>query len=412
MLTGPDAGIARINVPLQLLIVWVSAGVVAYHRVTSNRWSERNARKQVTLEQTVSRLEELREALDQAAIVAITDHRGLITYANDKFCEISKYSREELLGHDHRIINSGHHSKEFMRHLWQTIAAGRVWRGEIRNRAKDGTFYWVDTTIVPCLDSRGKPRQYLAIRNDITQRKAAEAKLAEQAALAQLGELAAIVAHEVRNPLAGLRGSLEVLQPRFEPGSRDRSVMHAMINRIDTLNAKVNDILRFARPLPPLLQSLDLDPIIRDTMANAAAAVGQDCPPISYASSSEIVRADKEMVRAALLNLILNACQAGSSRVEIKTSCESGKCRVSVLDDGVGIPDEVVAHMFEAFYTTKKTGTGLGLPIVKRLVELQDGTVTVKPREGGGTVAEITLPRVSEPSVAVNGLEAVRPASR
>ena len=362
------------------------------------------------LEQTIVRLEELRQALDQAAIVATTDQRGIITYANDKFCDISKYSRDELLGQDHRIINSGHHSKEFMRDLWRTIANGQVWRGEIRNRAKDGTFYWVDTTIVPCLDHRGKPRQYLAIRSDITQKKAAEAKLADQAALAQLGQLAAIVAHEVRNPLAGLRASLEILQPRFVATSRERDVIQTMIGRIDTLNAKVNDILRFARPRQPLLHSLDLDAVIRDVMANTTAAVGRECPPIVYTATSQIVRADAEMLRAALLNILLNACQAGSSRVEIRTLSESGVCRIAILDDGVGIPDDVVAHMFEAFYTTKKTGTGLGLPIVKRLVELQEGTVSLTPREGGGTLAEITLPQVRQPAERVGELAGITPA--
>jgi PAS domain S-box-containing protein len=132
---------------------------------------------ELELKKSIQELMDFKFALDESSIVAITDSRGTITYVNEQFIQISKYTKDELIGQDHRILNSGYHSEEFFREMWRTIGTGKVWKGEIRNRAKDGSYYWVDTTIIPFLNDKGKPYQYLAIRYEITKRKSVEQEL-------------------------------------------------------------------------------------------------------------------------------------------------------------------------------------------------------------------------------------------
>ncbi|MBD2041613.1 PAS domain S-box protein [Microcoleus sp. FACHB-672] len=169
-----------------------AGNLIGFSKVTRDITATKIAEEEIKI--SLKQLSDIKFALDESVIVARTDHRGIINFVNNKFCEISKFSQEELVGQDHRILNSGYHPKEFFRTLWETISSGKVWEGEIKNRAKDGTYYWVDTTIVPLVDEQGKPFQYLAIRSDITELKRVEEELRirarQQEAIAQLGQQA------------------------------------------------------------------------------------------------------------------------------------------------------------------------------------------------------------------------------
>ncbi|HUR33104.1 MAG TPA: ATP-binding protein [Vicinamibacterales bacterium] len=371
------------NRAITLILIWTTAVVLARFRAT---WLNLQARQKD--------LDDVNFAIDHSAIVATTDIRGRITYVNDKFCEISKYRREELIGQDHRLLNSALHPKEFIRDLWVTIANGRIWRGEIRNRAKDGSIYWVDTTIVPFLNDRGKPYQYMALRYEITARKTSEERLREQEALARLGQMAAVVAHEVKNPIAGIRGALQVIASRMAPESRDRPVVGDIIARLDALNGIVHDLLVFARPRRPKSEPVDLDRLIRNSLEllhrdPIFANLQIDFPP-----SVAIVPADAEQLQMVVTNVLMNAAQAmaGSGDISIRVAQQPPHCTISIADSGPGMPAEVLSHVFDPFFTTKHRGTGLGMPIARRIMSEHGGSIEIETPDSGGTVVLIALP--------------------
>ena len=342
----------------------------------------------------VQQLTDFKRALDHAAIVATTDVSGRISYVNDKFCQISGYSREELLGQDHRIINSGHHPKEFIRDLWRTIAGGHVWHGEICNRAKDGHLYWVDTTIVPFLNERGKPYQYIAIRADITARKQAEEQLARQAALAQVGQLAAVVAHEVRNPLAGVKGAIQILISRRQGDDPELPVMRDIVARIDSLSELINDLMLCARPRAPRLHATELRALVNDAITIARRDPGAEHVEITVDGAEMTAAVDAEMIRASVLNLLLNAVQAmaGRGRIAVALLRRNTTAEIGVRDSGPGIPPDIRDQVLEPFFTTKARGGGLGLPIAKRTAEMHGGALTLDCPPGGGTIVTLSLP--------------------
>ena len=367
------------------------------------------------LERSLKELADIKFALDQSTIVAITDQRGIINYVNDEFCRISKYSREELLGQDHRIINSGYHPKNFIRDLWTTIAAGQVWKGELRNLAKDGSVYWVDTTIVPFLNSEGKPYQYVAIRHDITQRKQAEEQVLQQAAelqraaqLSFVGELAAGLAHEIKNPLAGIQGGVDILIRRRDKNDPEREALEGMRHEVERIDSTVRALLDRARPRLVSVREVSLTKIVGRAVNLARAQLSKPAEkgqPVSieFEPSTDpiMISIDAAQIEDAVLNLIINAIEAVDSdgKVTIRVARsqnndveEFDEAIVEVSDNGPGISEEDLPRIFNPFFTTRPGGTGLGLPAVRRIARVHGGRVEVTSTLAKGSTFTIYLP--------------------
>ncbi|XJZ25790.1 PAS domain S-box protein [Bacillota bacterium Lsc_1132] len=339
--------------------------------------------------------QDIKFALDQSSIVAITDQKGIITSVNEKFCEISKYSQEELIGQDHRILNSGAHSKAFFKDLWKTIRDGKVWKGEIRNRAKDGTLYWVDTTIVPFLDEQGVPYQYLAIRNDITERKKTEEILHRQDKLAAVGQLAAGVAHEIRNPLTSMKGYTEFLQLDEKDPER-QEFLNIILDEIERVNSIVEDFMVLAKPKAVELEEKNLVPVVKNVLSLLEFEARKKNVRLHFDCEQEIIQieCDENRLKQVFLNFIKNGIEAmpNGGDLSVTIVIQKKNVQISIQDTGVGISAEKLQKLGEPFFTTKKNGNGLGLMVSFKIIESHNGKVFVESEPNKGTTFNILLP--------------------
>ncbi|MBK8325490.1 MAG: response regulator [Betaproteobacteria bacterium] len=353
-------------------------------------------------------------ALDQHAIVSVTDREGRIVYANDRFCETTGYRREDLIGSRHSRVSSGIHPPEMYAQLWRTIIEGRVWQGEICNRTADGRLKWFNSTIVPLPGPDGEPEQFIGISTDVTDLKETEAALqrakdAAESANRAKSDFLANMSHEIRTPMNGIIGmSNLVLDSRLE--AEQREYVGIVKSSAEALLVIINDILDFSKIEAGKLvvESLPFD--VRRAVDDAMRSLALPAREKGLRLRAEVdagvpaeVVGDSGRYRQVLMNLVGNAIkftQEGEVQVRVSTRSGEGEAMVletSVRDTGIGIGADKLAHIFDAFtqedtsITRRYGGTGLGLTISRRLVELMDGRIRVESEVGKGSDFAFTV---------------------
>lgn len=413
----------------------------------------------VSLRESFSELQFQKYALDQHSIVTITNIHGNITYANDKFVQISGYSRDELMGNNHRMLQSGEHSREFFREMWKTIASKKVWTGEVKNRAKDGSTYWVHATVVPLINKADQITHYVAIRTDITVMKDSEWMLQEahdslmnqrnelvvmtqdlhlsredaELASRSKSEFLANMSHEIRTPMTAILGFAETLRDDDdELGAQGREdAVNTILRNGEHLLTIINDILDISKIEAGkiVMEQIPCSPfeIVTDVyslMKIRSDSKGLALDLVFEGAIPEQVVSDPTRLRQILMNIVGNAIkftEHGSVKVITSYVADSAdsrpELRFDVVDTGIGLTEEQIGILFHAFAqadtsTTRKFGgTGLGLDISRRFAEMLGGAITIQSVSGEGSTFHVAVKaqcadeaKMIEPADAVTGI--------
>ncbi len=360
-------------------------------------------------------ISDFEEILFDHSIASVSDEQGTIIYANKKFCKISKYSEQELIGQNYKILKSDEHPPKFFAELWDTIMDSKIWDGEIKNRAKDGSFYWAKVIIIPILDSEKIITNYVSISTDITKEKEIQeqlvrvedellkqnktllsqverksAELVKSERLATIGTMASRIAHDLKQPLTIMYTYAEMLTPEIlsKLDSKDKEKWLRLQNSIFDMNRIIEDVLDFARTTEIKKKKSSLLSIMRLALNHVKSSYGIE---INLPEKDISLNCDSRKIEGVMSNLLNNAVQAldGQGEIDVSVSLDSKFVTIQIKDSGSGIPDENLDKIFEPMFTTKKTGTGLGLVICKSIVEQHGGSISVSNKP---TTFTIKLP--------------------
>jgi PAS domain S-box-containing protein len=354
------------------------------------------------LTSVLNRLNLQKQILDQHAIVSESDAGGILTYVNDAFCRTTGYSREELIGQSASIINGDNYSDEFWAEMFQTVLTGEVWQGEVCNKRKDGTHFWLFQTIAAGKDDRGDVTGYIDVGTDITEQKNLQEEMTRKSKLAQLGQLTSTVAHEIRNPLGVVKTGTYLVQKKIEKNASDLDLspqfrrINSGIQRCDQI---ITELLDFSRSRIVHAKSVDLDGWVKELVdeetGNVSEKVDIQC---DLGLDGQMASIDSDQLRRVLVNLINNAAEAmvgkGSDvienptenpKIDISTRLVDSNIEISVSDNGPGILPEHLEKIREPLFTTKSFGVGLGIPAVDKVLENHGGGLRIETEVGNGT---------------------------
>jgi PAS domain S-box-containing protein len=328
--------------------------------------------------------------------IIVIDAHGRVEAFNPAAERLFGYSAEDVLGCNVDMLMPSPYRDEHDTYLARYLATGRariIGLGrEVQGLRKDGTTFPLHLSVGQ-ITVQGE-RKFTGILHDLTGRVQMEGQLREQAALAKLGEMAAMIAHEVKNPLAGIRGAIQVFGSQMTDGGTKTQVLREIVSRIDALDQMMKDLLLFARPPKPRRSPTDLLPLVTTTVALLTQDPALKEVDVEVEGSAPTVSADPDMLRIVFQNLLINGAHAmhGKGRIHIAVGTVDTSCQIAFIDSGPGIPTEIRERIFTPFFTTKSRGSGLGLPTAKRLIEAHNGQIAIDCPPAGGTAVIVRLP--------------------